>query len=439
MRTGELGGGFIGLSFPSSELNSGSFSYTGNLPALLRNLGPGVLRFGGSSVDRASFTGIWRRPARALATLVRRTGWNVLYSVNLGHFQASQVTADARRVAADLGAHLLAIACGNEPELFAGRYRPADYDEADYLSDDVPRCLQAVRQGAPSARFAGPDTFEVAGGPGDWSTPWLPPYASAAQAGQIPGLSLLVAHLYPMSNCFNFGQGVRPADLLSPAVEEKERGVLAAIGSAAATAGVPYLISESNSASCGGIPGVSNSYASALWSADWLMLAAERDARGLDFNGALSSACPLYSPLCGAGPGMYSARPVYYGMLFVHMLGTGRTFFTPLTISGAADAHVVTHSVVSSSGRVRVMVENLGAVSMRVLLQDSRISGRADTWYLTGPSVGATGGVRIQGATVRRNGTFRPGAPGHVTCRAGSCRLNLPAYSAVIVQLPKRV
>lgn len=435
MHTGRVANGFFGLSFPSDELNGGQFSYSGNLPALLRNLGRGVLRFGGNSVDRSSFTGITAQAARGLARLAGRVGWKVLYSVNLGNFHASKVTADARRISAALGPHLLAIACGNEPELYAGRYRPADYTETDYLTTDMPRCLSAVRRGAPRVPFAGPDTFRVAGGPGNWSVRWLPRYAQAAAAGQIPGLSLLVDHLYPMTECFGTPAG-GPAALLSKAVEEEERGVLAAVESAAATAHVPYLISETNSASCSGIPGVSNTFASALWSADWLMLAAERDAVSVDLNGALSRTCSAYTPLCEMGRNLYLARPVYYGMLFARMLGTGTTFFTPLTITGTSKAHVVTHAVVSSSGVARLMVENLGAVNVHVLLLNPGASGRAETWALTAPSLRATSGVRIQGATVRRDGSFRPGSPGQITCRAGRCRLWLPAHSAVIVRLP---
>jgi hypothetical protein len=436
MHAGPLASGFFGLSFPSHELNGGQFSYTGNLPALLRNLGQGVLRFGGNGVDRSSFTGITSKAARGLARLVGRVGWKVLYSVNLGNFHASEVTADARRISAALGPHLLAIACGNEPELFARRgYRPADYTETDYLSTDVPRCLSAVRQGAPGAPFAGPDTFRVSRGPGNWSVRWLPPYAQAAAAGQIPGLSLLADHVYPMTECGGTPPG-GPAILLSKAVEEKERGVLAAVESAAATAHVPYVISESNSASCSGIPGVGNTFASALWSADWLMRAAERHAASVDFNGVLSRKCTVYTPLCETGQNLYLARPVYYGMLFARMLGTGTTFLTPLTITGANKAHVVTHAVVSSAGVARLMVENLGTVNVRVLLLNPGASGQADTWALTAPSLSATSGVQIQGAKVRRDGSFQPGSPGHITCLAGRCRLWLPARSAVIVRLP---
>jgi hypothetical protein len=425
---------FIGLSYESADLGSGVFADSGKLPALLRNFGPGVLRFGGDSVDKG-YAGVSSGAARSLATLARKTGWKVLYSENLGAFSASRVTADARRMTGALGKSLLAITCGNEPEDFAGRVRPAGYTESAYLATDVPRCRQAVAAGAPRAPFAGPDTFRLSGGPGHWSIPWLTPYASAARAGRVRGLSLLTQHFYALSNCGGPSGGA--ATLISKPVEAKERGDLDVTRQAAATARVPYAIDESNSASCGGIRGVSNAYVAALWAADWLLLAAESGARGVYFHGGLDRSCAGYTPLCEVGNHRYEATPVYYGMLFAHLMGTGEAFATPLTISGTTSAHVVTHAVLSSAGRIRVMAENLGGSAIRVLLKAPGAVGQASTWSLTGPSLGATSGTRIQGTAVRADGTFRSHAPGHVTCRAGRCWLTLPAHSAKIVLLPR--
>ena len=44
--------------------------------------------------------------------------------------------------------------------------------------------------------------------------------------------------------------------------------------------------------------------------------------------------------------------------------------------------------------------------------------------------------MQIQGASVTSAGTFKPGAPGHVACKAGECTLTLPAHSGLILALP---
>ncbi|HUZ37349.1 MAG TPA: hypothetical protein VMV17_13575 [Streptosporangiaceae bacterium] len=424
---GRVASRYVGFSYSSSDINSGHFAPAGNYPALLANFGPGVMRFGGNSVDLSSYTGISASALAGLAKLAAKTGWKVIYTVNLGAFNATEVTADASHVAAGLGASLAGISCGNEPDRYRSRLRSSTYTEQDYLTTDLPKCLAAVHAGAPGAPIAGPDTYH---------TSWLPPYATAAHAGQVPDLAFLAEHLYPMTNCGSATPG-GAATLLSAATMSAEDSVLAATSSAAATAGVPWLIAETNSASCSGIPGVSNTYASALWAADWLMRGAEHGARGMYVNGSLNHHCGGYTPLCEVSSNQYLAEPVYYGMLFAHLMGTGVTL--PAQVTTTASGSITAHAVRTTTGRIKVMAENLTASPTSVVLQVAGVSGAASTLRLrdtNGNSLSATSGVRIQGASVTSAGTFTPGAPGHLACKAGKCTLTLPAHSGLILALP---
>jgi len=322
---------YFGFSFESSETDlSNIFSTTGEYPALLKNLGYGVLRFGGNSVDRATFHGITASNLNSLAALVSATGWKVNYSENLGHYVASQVTSDAGAVSRKLGAHLLAFACGNEPEHFpALLLRPASYTEAMYLTE-VAKCFAAIHAGAPGAPVSGPNTYHVA---------WLPPYAAAVKAGKLH-VSSLDEQYYPMTHC---GQ----------------------------------------------------------------------------------------TPICKTGPGKYVAEPVYYGLLFAHMLGSGQMLQTTISTRANIAAHAVT-----SGGKISVVVENLSATPSALTLNVPGVSGTASVLHLTGSSLAATWGVRIQGAALSPSGTITPGAATPVTCTAGVCKLTIAADSAVIVHLP---
>jgi hypothetical protein len=101
---GNLASQYMGLSFESSTLNSGyRYDNVGNLPQLLKNLGTGVIRFGGSSAD-TDFSGVTQKEASAVARLAKATGWKVLYTEGLQHFNAARVKADARLVGKTLGA-----------------------------------------------------------------------------------------------------------------------------------------------------------------------------------------------------------------------------------------------------------------------------------------------------------------------------------------------
>jgi hypothetical protein len=416
---GNLPAGYLGLSFESgSAVNSGLFDAKGNLPRLLENLGVGVLRFGGASVDR-SYPGATKTALAGLARLVRATGWHVIYTVNLGRFNASRVASDARAVAAALGGHLTAIACGNEPDIYARHgIRSASYTETDYLRE-ARACIHAVWTGVPTARISGPNTFHLS---------WLPRYAAAEKRT----ISLLAEHYYPLTDCH--GPNGTAATLLSRAKAAIEASTIGAADAAARTTRVPLQMAETNSASCGGIKGISNTFAAALWAIDYLLIGAEHGATGMNFHGSLTGRCDGYTPLCQVGTRQYAAQPVYYGLLFTHLLGTGRLL--PVRVSPGPN--IAAHAIRSTAGTVRVVLENLSGTAATVWLHVGRVSGTATALNLTGPTLHATNGERIQGAGVQRDGTFRPGAPSRMACHSGTCPIRVAGYSAVIVTLPGR-
>src|SRR5262249_20248775 len=117
---------FLGLSFEASALpRIVSSTRTADLAQLLRSLGNGTLRFGGISVDtrvawsqhgalpRWASAAITERDLAGLATLVGQTGWNVLLTVNLGHYDATSAAEEAAAAHALLGSKLAGIEIGN--------------------------------------------------------------------------------------------------------------------------------------------------------------------------------------------------------------------------------------------------------------------------------------------------------------------------------------
>jgi hypothetical protein len=413
---------YIGLSFESGTLNSGQFDNVGDLPRMLRNLGSSVLRFGGNSVD-TSFTKITPSALAGLVRLAKASGWSVIYSENLGHFKARTVTRDARRVRAALGSSLAAFACGNEPDLFPNvGLRASSFPESDYLTEAA-RCLTAVHAGAPNAPIEGPDTS---------GTGWLTGYV-AAEAGQLRWLG---QHYYPMGCGLS---GRTPAafaqTLLSAPQTAKEAAFFSAVGREAAAADAPLRMSETNTACGGGAIGVSDAYAAALWVVDYLLTGVEHGVSGFNFHGGLSTVCQGYTPLCRVGVNEYAAQPIYYGMLFTHLLGSGH--LEPVTVTTPNPGDNVTAFALKpvTGWGLRMMVENLTGSAAKVTLRVGGNPTSASVLHLTGPSLLATSGVRIQGAAVTANGGFAPGAPSTVKCSSGSCSVTLAPYSAVLVSV----
>jgi hypothetical protein len=411
---------YIGLSFESGTLNSGRFDNVGDLAQLLRNLGGSVMRFGGNSVD-TSFTNITPTALAGLVRLAKASGWTVLYSENLGHFSARTVTRDARRVSAALGGYLAAFACGNEPDGFhnAG-LRSSPYLETDYLAESE-KCLAAVHAGAPKAPIEGPDTAGAG---------WLAGYA-AAEAGKLRWLG---QHYYPMG-C---GLGGRTTaafaqTLLSAGQAAKEGAFFSGVARIAGAERAQLRISETNTACGGGATGASDAYAAALWVVDYLLTGVEHGAGGFNFHGGLGGSCQGYTPLCQTGVNEYAAQPIYYGMLFTHLLGSGRLLPVTVTTPRPSDNVTAFALKAAAGGGLRMIVENLTDTDAKVALRAGGAQTSATVLHLTGPSLLATRGVRIQGAEVAANGSLRPGTPNTVRCSSGSCPVTLAPYSAVLV------
>lgn len=424
---GDLGASYVGLSIESAALDTGKITTAGNLVRLLENLGTPVLRFGGNSAD-TSFAGISPSALRNLAAVATASGWSVLYTENEGSYDAARVTADAGAVSTALGDKLFAFACGNEPDAYRHNgLRPRDYSLAGYL-DQATACLRAVRSAAPQAALEGPDT---AG-----NRQWFSAYA----AREASTVSWLGQHYYPMG-CARPGD--RPAALvtamLSPGLAAAEAKGLAWYVAAAKSAGEALLITETNSACGGGVRGLSDAYASALWAVDYALTGAENGVAGMYFQtGPLDSYCAGYAVLCATGANSYRAQPIYYGLLFVHLLGAGQ--FLPTKISMSAESskaggNIAAFALKPPRGGLRLMVENLSKDQADTTLRVGHYAGSATVLSLTGPDPLATSGVRIQGTSVAANGSFRPGSPHAVQCMPQGCPVTLPPYSAALVTL----
>jgi hypothetical protein len=426
--SGKIVGGinshYIGLSFESGGLNSGKFDDVGDLARMLKNLGSSVMRFGGNSVDR-TYAGATPATLAGLARLAKASGWTVLYSENLGTFgpkTASAVTADARNASTALGSSLSAIACGNEPDLYHhnGVRSPA-YTESGYLTEAA-SCLAAVRAGAPAVTLAGPDTA---------GTSWLPGYA-AKEAGTVGWLG---QHYYTLG-C---PKGKTPAELattlLSPAQRAKEAAFFGTAAAAAKAARARLRISETNTAACGGVAGLSDSFASALWVVQYLLAGAGHSVDGMNFHGGLGTGCTGYTPLCQVGTSEYAAQPIYYGLLLTRLLGSGHLL--PVTVSATSTAgNVVAFALRPlTGGGLRLIVENLSKYHTNAVLRVGGHPASAAVLHLTGPSLLATSGVRIQGAAVTASGKFTPGTPDTVHCSSGHCPITIAPYTAVLVTI----
>ena len=442
--SGRLPGDFVGLSFEMRELGIGNLDpHQGNLTTLLRTLGRSNLRIGGNTLDRDT---LWvpagQQPPDPLpdwvkdvvtATDIRRlagfldaTGWRAEVGINVGRWDPVAAADQARAMTSILGNRLLATDCGNEPDQWVGKgFRPAGYAYADY-KPDWEACAAAVG----NRNIAGPDTASP-------TSSWA---ASLAADEHTTGRSMLMVHQYSMDPT---GTSAR---LLSPAIKAAQARAAAPNLAVAQSLHLPMRFDETNSAYGGGIDGVSNTQAAALWSLDYSLEMAQLGLSGINFHGGLgvcnqpiwNGKWQLYTPVCAndttdQAAQVYHAMPIYYGIWMARQLGPGT--FLPLTLS--SDRNVDAYAVRGDDGRLRIAIvekDDSTAGPVHVSLDLGRAQGVADVLRMTGSTLSAAD-TAVQGATVDRSGRLRPGRPDRVRVRDGALSLDLAGGSAAIVTL----
>jgi hypothetical protein len=422
---------FLGLSFEAAAIpRIAAYAQGGNLAGLLRSLGDGTIRFGGVSADtqvtwsegatlpRWASGAISSHDLAGLASLVRQTGWGVLLTVNLGHYDPAAAAREAAAAHALLGEKLAGIEIGNESDRFFRKgLRGPDWSFAAYRSQfEVYRA--AIARAAPGVPIAGPDASS-----GEPVLPWL-----RASAALRP--ALLTDHYYPLTSC-----GYTPvvSELLSPVVRADESSMLSSLRAIQRSSAIPLRIDETNDISCKGQAGVSNTFASALWAADYTARAMAAGIRGLDFHDLIGLP-GAYSPLVATANGLH-ANPEWYALLMARPLQGSK----PLQTTVRSAANLTARAFLSAGGVVRLVLVNFDPPSAAPLLVRLRVPGRfagGSILRLTGPSPYATSQVKLGGREVTASGTWsaRPPLPG-VYDRGGSLALAVPPSSAALVTL----
>ena len=418
---------FVGLAMEDWTLTKNQFAHT-NLRRYLLALGPrGLLRIGGDSEDRSFWTSRHQRPPRwaqgtatpaslrALATVLRGTGWRVILGVNLLHFDPARAADEARSASRILGAKLAAIAIDNEPDRYG-------ISEATYLRE-FRHYAEALRAAVPGVGLAGPDTSSS-------GRRWLQTFAR--QQAQAPEITLLTAHNYPETAC----NGHKPtiAQLLSFPAERSEQAAADAAVAAGRLDRVPATIDETNSAVCWGAPGTSDVFASALWSLDYTLVLAQAGLTSVEFQGRIAG-CAAYSPLCtGPHGAALFARPDFYGLLAVQQVLPGA--FLRLTDPDAEK--LPAYAIAGASGALSIVLDNLdGPLVVALHLPEASYRSAAETVLRTSSSRGlaATGGITLGGHQIGPDAAMAPPAYRPLAMRQGSVTIPVAAHSAVILRI----
>ena len=437
---------FLGLSFELTSLPQvAQYGALGNLVRLLRSLGHGVLRFGGVSADtRVAWSEAADPPPawasavltpldlRHLGQLLGASGWHALLTLGLAHFEPPAAARETAAARAALGRTLTAVEIGNEPDAYMRHaLREASWDFPQYALQ-TRAYLSAIRGLARGIVLAGPDVSGSGVFPG-WGR---------GEAALRP--RLLTGHHYPLG-CH---QSPPPSieRLLSPEVRRAEDVSLARYMRVAVAARIPFRLDETNSVSCGGRAGISDTFASALWAVSYIARAMAAGVSGINFHGDPGN-CRGYAPLCAPtaarlAAGALSVRPEWYALLLASQLVGDRGLRTRLRAGvprRSPQPNVSVTALRAPGGAVHlVVVDDDPPGSPRLLLHVhvGRRYSSARELALTAPSPSAGGGVLLGGRSVAADGSWsEPAQLPAVGRRRGVLATYIAPSSAVLLTL----
>ncbi len=420
---------FVGLSYEKFTMTYHYFHASNhNLIALFRRLGSGVLRLGGGSMDRVLWAaegkgGIHSQVApsniSALAGFLQATGWQCLYGINLATSTPALAAEEAAYVVSALGPALLGIEIGNESDEYGvpGNFFAGNWTFADFLSRWI-SFRSAILEAVPDVPITGPAT-----GGGNHISSWTLPFGQSV-AGD--GITLLTQHYYR-------GSGADPAStaawLISP--DTQLTAELSTLNTGARELGIPYRVSECNSFSHGGAPGVSDSYASSLWIIDFLFDTALGGATGVNLHGGGNA--PGYTAIADDSGGVIETRPEYYGLYLFAMAGAGTLLETRLS---AGDADATAYALRTAGSGLNIIVVNKDpAQNLTITVETLQSIQTATVQIMTAPGLAATSGITIQGATINKDGSFAPANPDTLTPAGTQTTCFIPALSAALISI----
>lgn len=466
---------YTGLSYELAQLVDSKFFSPSNkeLVALFKILSPlGVLRLGGNSsescwlkVDPSTTAPelkipdvkpsehympgkLFMIPAESiteLAGFLKATGWQLIYGLNFGHSSPDRLAKEAefinKHVPHD---QLLFFQIGNEPDFYGdsvNRTRPSTWDFNDYIKEWT-ACADAISQRVPNAKFGGPDV----GASSDWIKQFIP----AAEKNLGNRVVAVTGHYYASGPPDN--PNVTIANLLrnNPKIGQEAK----MISDLAAKSHLYYRMTEGNSCYRGGKPGMSDTFASALWGGDYMLTLAAAGCGGVNLHGgsrnilkaALGNHLPgekeenagsdskgsYYTPIAGEVNYGFTARPIFYGMMLANQFAGTEMKNVDLQ---AGSINATAYAGKAKNGW-RIAIFNKDASNdLDLMVELPEHANSADIWRLTGPVVDATKDVSLAGAVVGPDFTWNPQKLENCKVKDNKCRLTIPHYSAVLIFL----
>jgi len=444
---------FAGLSYETEAMLAdagGRHYFSSDRPSLLnmfKTLGVKSLRLGGNFADKPGVPSPSHADIDALFEFARTANLKVIYTLRLREVDSpNEAAAIARYIMAKYGEQMAYFEIGNEPDVYLKTY-PA-------YRAKLTQFMDAIRAAAPEARFCGPSAANAAEWARDVSQ-------TLGREGQI---QLITQHAY-------FGGNSRDAEkdpaayrarLLSTELLSKYQSFYDSFVPIALENRCRYRIEETNSCYNGGAPGVSDSFAAALWGLDYMFWWAQHRSEGLNFHtgdtvAAADDHVPCRYAVFTTAPGGYFARPLAYSMVAFNSVGDGT--LVPLKIEPPAQFNLTAYGLRSASDGFCVVILNKEVAAQsgtpsaevtptgsagreaQVAINLGQTYARGEVMRLISPGndPAVASGITFGGAGISNDGKWQgQWSPLQPPDAAGEFRIRVPASSAVVIRLTQK-
>ena len=286
---------------------------------------------------------------------------------------------------------------------------------------------QALAQIAPLVPLVGPALARPA-----LDASWI----RALIGGARPELGTLSAHSYPFSACARRGSRAYPtiARVLS---ERASAGMAHSVKAAvllAHRAGLPFRLTELNSVTCEGRPGVSDTFATALWAPDALFELLRTGVDAVNVHVRTNAINAAFTPTTRG----LEARPMLYGLiLFASTLGPNAQLIDS-HIHSTGSLHLKLWVVRVRGGVLHVLLIDKGNRSAAVDLHLPAL-GPARVERLLAPSASSSSGVTLAGRELGNDDRWRGRLTREIIyAGAHGYELTVAAASAVLLSVQLR-
>ncbi|KAI9152130.1 putative glycoside hydrolase family 79 protein [Paramyrothecium foliicola] len=297
-------------------------------------------------------------------------GTDLIYTLNFADRQDAweNAVAQAEAVYNALGSKLTMLELGNEIDHFINKdWRPEGWGVDEY----VPEWFNLTEQ------IVASDWYESAENPPKFQAgvfadpPWVPDQQdqlddfdiiNATEAGLVDDdlISAYSVHLYPQSTCDPERWHRMRLDLLSNhTVLWLNVSQYVPQVAAAREAGKPLVMGETNSISCSGRSGISDTFGAALWGVDYVLMAASIGFEKVYFHLGAHSEYSSFTPLSYEYKGenlTAGVRAGFYGHYFIANAVAGNDNYSIAALPGANASDFSGYGIYGSSNSLQKLV-----------------------------------------------------------------------------------